>query len=174
MNREIQEKARNIKLAVFDVDGVMTDGTILVTDEGELTKQFSVRDGLGLKLLRSANVRTAVISGRESRPLLKRLGELDIDHFRLGIDDKLTEFKNLVQLLEINDSEVCCFGDDLNDIAILRKCGLSVVPAGSPDYMVDIADYVTFSNAGHGAVREVCELILKAKGTWQTVLESYF
>jgi len=121
MNRVLLSKAKGVKLVVLDVDGVMTNGSLIYTGRGEQSKQFFVRDGLGIKLLMKTGVRLAIISGRSSPALKKRLNDLGVDHQYFGIDDKLKTFKTLLKRLKLSPSEVCCIGDDLPDLAKLQS-----------------------------------------------------
>jgi 3-deoxy-D-manno-octulosonate 8-phosphate phosphatase (KDO 8-P phosphatase) len=173
MNGALLSRAKHVKLVVLDVDGVMTNGSLIYTGRGEQTKQFSVSDGLGIKLLMKTGVRIAVITGRASPALTKRLNDLEVDHRYFGIDDKLTTFKRLLKKLKLNPSEVCCIGDDLPDLAMLKLSGFSVSPPDAPRYIKDQVTYVTKATAGFGVVREIAEIILRAQGNWTKILESF-
>ena len=173
MNRALLSKAKGVKLVVLDVDGVMTNGSLIYSGRGEQSKQFFVRDGLGIKLLMKTGVRLAIITGRSSPALKKRLDDLGVDHQYFGIDDKLKAFKRLLKKLKLSPSEVCCVGDDLPDLAMLKLSGFSASPPDAPSYIKDQVTYVTKAAAGFGAVREIAEIIIQAQGNWKKIVESF-
>lgn len=154
------ERAGTIRLAVFDVDGVMTDGRLYLSDDGIESKTFHTRDGLGLKGLMSHGIEVAVITARQSRLVARRMQELGIQHLMQGREDKRTAIKSLLETLVIAPAEVAYTGDDLVDWPAMRLCGLKCAPADACPWVRERADFVTRSGGGRGAVREVCELIL--------------
>lgn len=161
--KTLEQKAAEIKLAVFDVDGVLTDGRIYTGPDGESLKVTHVQDGLGLKLLRKAGIAVAVISGRESPALRTRLDELGIEHAFLGDDNKGTIFDQLLGQLQLQAEQAACMGDDLPDLPLLERAGLALtVPDAHPDVMA-AADWISKRGGGNGAVREACDLILAAQ-----------
>jgi len=173
MTPELSQRARLVRLSLFDVDGVMTDGTLFVSDRGESFKPFSILDGLGLKLLKSSGVATGILTGRSSAAVSNRAGELDIDHLIQGADDKLGAYVDLRQRLGLDDEHVCYMGDDLPDLPVLRRCGLALSPPDAVDEVRSEVHFVTRTRGGKGAVREACELIMQAQGTWQTRVGQY-
>jgi 3-deoxy-D-manno-octulosonate 8-phosphate phosphatase (KDO 8-P phosphatase) len=170
---EFKNNAANIKAVLLDVDGVMTDGKLYYTKNGEEIKTFNVRDGLGIKLLLKEKITLGIISGRNSDPLLKRLNELGIIHRFLGSTDKSRDFQNFLKDSKLTKYEVAYIGDDLPDLAILRSCGLSACPADAPPEVISLVDYVSPKKGGDGVVRDVAEYILKSSGRWPSAIRSY-
>ena len=161
---DLQARARGVKLAIFDVDGVMTDGTLYIGPQGESFKAFNILDGHGVKMLQSAGVATAIISGRASEAVAWRAKELAIAHVVQGASDKVAEFDRLIASLALAP-EACAFvGDDLPDLPVMARCGLAVAVANAADGVKAAAHYVTRASGGRGAVREFCELVLRAQG----------
>ncbi len=168
------ERARKVKLAIFDVDGVFTDGQIYVDDNGIETKGFNVLDGQGIKLLQQTPVQVAIISGRYAPGVMIRMQkQLGIQHVFLGDTNKLPIYEELLKKLNIKDDEVAYVGDDLPDLPILRRVGLPMgVPDAVPAVMKTVS-FVTQNRGGKGAVREVCEAIMSAQGNWEAALKKY-
>jgi 3-deoxy-D-manno-octulosonate 8-phosphate phosphatase (KDO 8-P phosphatase) len=162
----IDEKAKNIELLVLDVDGVMTDGRIVMNDLGQELKFFNVRDGHGIRLLLYAGVEVAIITGRSSETVRLRAADLGITMVYQGVKDKETICKKIMTEKGFKKDQVCCMGDDLPDIPMLRCAGLPVAVADATIETREAALYVTKAPGGYGAVREMCEIILKAKGAW--------
>jgi len=161
---DFQARARAVRLAIFDVDGVLTDGTLWIGAEGEAFKAFNILDGHGIKMLQAAGVRTAILSGRESQAVVRRAGELSIDHVVQGAGDKAAAFDRLLAESGFL-AEACAFvGDDLPDLPVLRRCGFAVAVANAVDEVKSACHYVTRTPGGRGAVREFCELVLRAQG----------
>lgn len=173
MTRDLSQRARQVRLALFDVDGVMTDGTLFVSGQGESFKPFNILDGLGLKLLKSSGVATGILTGRSSAAVSARAGELDIDHLIQGANDKLRAYIDLQQQLGLDDEQICYMGDDLPDLPVLRRCGLALSPPGAVDEVRSEVHFVTRTRGGKGAVREACELIMRAQGSWDAQVEPY-
>jgi 3-deoxy-D-manno-octulosonate 8-phosphate phosphatase (KDO 8-P phosphatase) len=161
---DLTRRARAIRLAIFDVDGVMTDGTVFVGAEGELFKAFDIHDGHGVKMLQSAGVAAAIISGRASEAVTRRAQELSIAHVVQGSADKSLAFDALIASLALKPEECAFVGDDLPDLAVMRRCGLAVAVANAVDAVKSSSHYVTRASGGKGAVREFCELVLRAQG----------
>jgi 3-deoxy-D-manno-octulosonate 8-phosphate phosphatase (KDO 8-P phosphatase) len=158
------ERARGVKLAIFDVDGVMTDGTLYIGPRGEAFKAFNILDGHGVKMLQAAGVATAIISGRASEAVAWRAKELAIAHVVQGASNKVAEFDRLLAQLRV-DAQHCAFvGDDLPDLAVMKRCGFAVAVANAAEGVKAAAHYVTRASGGRGAVREFCELVLTAQG----------
>jgi 3-deoxy-D-manno-octulosonate 8-phosphate phosphatase (KDO 8-P phosphatase) len=169
-----REKARDIKLLILDVDGVLTDGKIVYTDRGEEAKAFDVKDGHGLKLLMRAGIPVALITGRSSPAVEHRARDLGITRIYQKAINKIEAYEELRRAENLRDEEICVVGDDLPDLPILRICGFSVAVADSAEEVKREVDYVTNKEAGKGAVREVCDIILKARGLWGAVTDRYF
>lgn len=161
---EVLERARHVRLAIFDVDGVLTDGTLWIGERGEAFKAFNILDGHGLKMLQAAGVDTAILSGRDSEAVLRRADELSIRHVVQGAGDKLAAFEELLAQSGFRP-EACAFvGDDLPDLPVLRRCGFAVAVANAVEDVKSASHYVTRATGGHGAVREFCDLVLRAQG----------
>ena len=161
----VLERARRIRLLVLDVDGVLTDGRLYISAAGEELKVFHVRDGSGLVAIQRAGVTVAIISGRDSAAVTRRAGELGIGHVRQGVSDKGAELDRLLAELDVTAEETACVGDDTPDAPMLRRAGLAIGVADAHPALLAAAHWVTRSNGGHGAVREVCDLLLSARGS---------
>ena len=173
MEGALSEKLKKIVLMVLDVDGVLTDGKIIIDDLGNESKHFHVRDGHGLKLLMRGGVDVALLTGRTSEVVNHRARELGITTVRQGAKDKAEELAEMLAEKHISHDHVAYMGDDVVDVPAFRMVGFSVAVADAPDYVKTHADYITEKEGGDGAVREICELILKARGTWDMVTERY-
>lgn len=169
----IEEKASKIQLLFLDVDGVLTDGRIIMNDRGEETKSFDVKDGLGLKMLMTCGVEVVIVSGRRSQVLEDRARDLGIDEIYQGVTDKRALCKKVMNNKGIKKEEVCCIGDDLPDFAMFMEAGLCIAVADAVKEVREKADYVTRNKGGFGAVREICEWILKSQGKWQDTLAAF-
>ncbi|MDP6376761.1 MAG: HAD-IIIA family hydrolase [Pseudomonadales bacterium] len=162
----IRQKAAAIRLVVFDVDGVLTDGRITYTSDGQEIKSFNVQDGAALKLLMSAGIEVAIITGRSSEMVQRRARELGIAHLYQGSEDKITSFQTLLAQLDLAPSQSAHVGDDLPDLALFDLVSMSVsVPNGHP-VVREAADWVTQTAGGQGVAREVCEIVLRAQDKW--------
>ncbi|MBU6469219.1 MAG: 3-deoxy-manno-octulosonate-8-phosphatase KdsC [Gammaproteobacteria bacterium] len=161
----LEERAARVQLAVFDVDGVFTDGRLYYGARGEQLKAFHVRDGHGIRLLLHHGMRVAVISGRRSPAVAQRMRELGIRHLFQGRDDKLAVLQKLLQRLELAWNQVACVGDDLVDLPLFEVAGLAVAVADAQPEVRARAHHVTRARGGEGAVREVCDLLLAARNT---------
>jgi len=160
----VTARARAVRLAVFDVDGVMTDGTLYIGPEGEAFKAFNILDGHGVKMLQSAGIAAAILSGRSSEAVARRAAELGIRHVVQGADDKVAAFERLRASLALESSACAFVGDDLPDLAVMRRCGFAVAVANACEAVKSAAHYVTRAQGGRGAVREFCDLVLRAQG----------
>ena len=169
----VYDKARNIRLAIFDVDGVLTDGSLYVTDGGEEIKVFNSRDGHGLKMLRESGVELAIITGRTSRSVELRAKNLGIELVFQGVPDKAQTFAELIAARALDAAAAAYMGDDVVDLPVLRRCGLALTVPDAPLLVRQHADYVTRAQGGHGAAREACELIMHAQGTLARSLAAY-
>lgn len=160
----LRERVRRLKLLLMDVDGVLTDGRLYYTEEGERIKVFNVQDGLGIKLLQRAGIRTGVISGRESEALRNRLLELGVDEIFMGRFEKDGILREILSRNGISAEEVGFIGDDLVDIPVLKRVGFPVAVRDASEEVKRYAVYVTMKEGGKGAVREVVDLILTLRG----------
>jgi 3-deoxy-D-manno-octulosonate 8-phosphate phosphatase (KDO 8-P phosphatase) len=170
---DVYRKARHIRLAAFDVDGVLTDGKLFYSDAGEELKAFNVRDGHGLKMLQDSGVRLAIITSRASRSVELRAKNLGIDLLFQGVSDKLAILEQLLAREALDAAAAAYMGDDLVDLPILRRCGLAVAVPDAPQAVLQQAHYVTRAQGGNGAVREFCELVMRAQGTFDAQLAAY-
>jgi len=170
---DVMEKAKGIQVVIFDVDGVLTDGTLYLTDGGEEIKAFNSCDGHGMKMLKASGVELAIITARESRCVKLRAENLNISLLYQGEKNKLKVFECLVTKLGLDMSSCAYVGDDLIDLPVMTRCGLSISVPSAPALVKKHAHYVTNSGGGHGAVREVCEMIMLAQGTLDVQLEKH-
>jgi 3-deoxy-D-manno-octulosonate 8-phosphate phosphatase (KDO 8-P phosphatase) len=170
---ELLLAAQGIRIAFFDVDGVMTDGGLLFGDEGETLKRFNILDGLGLKLLQRAGITPVVITGRDSKPLRKRLEALGVVEVHYGTEDKRPAAESVLAALGLDWSQAAAIGDDWPDLPVLRRCALPVAPANAHVEVRGVARYVTQARGGHGAAREFCDLLLVGSGQYARLLEDY-
>jgi len=171
---KIKEKAGKIKLLILDVDGVLTDGKVVYSEHGEELKFFDVKDGHGIKLLLRSGIEVAMITGRSSQCVKKRAEDLGIKMVFQKALKKIEPYEKILNEKKLSDEEICVVGDDLPDLPILRKCGLAVAVPGSVEEVKKEVDYITTKEEGRGAIREVCEIILRAKGFWKKVTERYY
>jgi len=169
----VRAKALRIELLVLDVDGVLTDGSLWYSDQGDELKSFSVRDGLGLKLWQQAGGRVAILSGRESKAVTRRAKELGLYPLVQGCDDKATGLAKLLAEAEVPADRACGMGDDLPDLPFLARCGLAVTVADAAPEVRAMADHVTAAPGGRGAVREAVEWLLRVRGQWAELVEKY-
>ena len=162
-----------IRLVGFDVDGVLTDGRIIIDDEGRETKNFCSRDGLGLRILRRAGLDVVLITGRERRLLEIRARDLGISEIHQGIEDKWTVLENVLKRKNLSPQEAAFAGDDLIDLPVLTRVGLALAPADAVPEVLAVAHFVAQAPGGRGAVRQMIEFILKGQGRWDEVLRFY-
>ena len=162
-----------IKLMLFDVDGVLTDGAITLDDQGIESKRFHVRDGSGIKMLQRLGIATGVLTGRTSRVVEHRAQELGMEVLRQGALDKLAVFDDILEERGLQTSEVAYMGDDLLDLPVLRRAGLSFAPADAHPLVLEMVTHVTRLRGGRGAAREAIELLIQARGQWDQVMERY-
>lgn len=172
MLQNLLDRARTIKLAVFDVDGVLTDGRLLFFQDTEL-KAFHTQDGQGIKMLARSGVRTAIITGRRSAVVERRAQDLGIDFLYQGREDKLAALDEICQSMELDYTEVAYLGDDLPDLTVIRRVGLGMAVANATDFVRQHAHGVTLASGGNGAAREFCELIMRGQGRLQQAQEAY-
>jgi 3-deoxy-D-manno-octulosonate 8-phosphate phosphatase (KDO 8-P phosphatase) len=166
-------RARAVRMIVFDIDGVLTDGSLFYGDDGQEYKAFNSRDGHGIKMLRASGVETGIITGRSSQVVLHRARNLGITRIFQGADDKLAAFETLLRDLALKPEQIAYMGDDIVDLPVLRRCGLAITVPDAPPEVKARCHLVTQTAAGRGAAREVCELIMRAQGTWTDQLALY-
>jgi 3-deoxy-D-manno-octulosonate 8-phosphate phosphatase (KDO 8-P phosphatase) len=172
-DEQLLTKIRRIKLLILDVDGVMTDGVIIIDDAGLESKHFDVKDGHGLKILMRCGIGVVLLTGRRSRVVEHRAADLGITEVYQGIWNKVEAFAGILERRKLVPEETAYVGDDVVDIPLLKRVGFSVAAADAAPEVRRAADYVTKHPGGHGAVREVCEVILKAQGRWTEVAARY-
>ena len=170
---ELLLKAQNIKVAFFDVDGVLTDGGLYLSEQGETLKRFNTLDGHGLKLLQQAGITPAVITGRDSPALRSRLVALGISHAHFGTEDKLPAAEQTLRALGLNWQQAAAMGDDWPDMPVMRHAAFSCAPANAHCEVKAIASHTTSEQGGHGAARAFCDLLLVASGHYARLLKAY-
>ncbi len=169
----ISEKIKKIRLVLLDVDGVLTDGTIFYDDMGREYKKFNVRDGLGLRLLMDNGIEVGIITARASQALFHRCGDLGISLVMEGIRKKDKALDEILKKTGYKNDEVAFAGDDLLDIPVMKKVGLAVAVYDAHDTVIKIADIILTKKGGRGAVRELCEIILKEQNLWEKIEKRY-
>ena len=172
MNKTIEEKILKIKVLAMDVDGVLTDGKIIIDGHGKQTKNFDVQDGFGIDFFQNAGFKTAIISARSAEAVTARVKDLKIDKIYQDAYPKANAYVKLLNDLKVNEGQVCFIGDDLPDLGVLNRVGFAVAVANAVEEVKKASDYVTKKSGGNGAVREVIELILKTQGKWDGVVTS--
>ena len=170
---DISQRAKLIRLIAFDVDGIMTDGGLYLSDSGEEFKRFNSLDGHGMKMLRASGVELAIITGRTSRCVELRAQSLGITHLYQGITDKLGAMQALLSQLNLSPQVAAFMGDDVVDLPVMLRVGLGISVPDAPQIVRERAHYVTQRDGGHGAVREACELLMAAQGTLDVQLAPY-
>ncbi|MFZ4876073.1 KdsC family phosphatase [Janthinobacterium sp. Mn2066] len=166
-------RAARVKLMIFDVDGVLTDGSLHFGPDGEMMKTFNVHDGLGIKLLQESGVQTAIISARRSAITARRAQDLGFTHVHQGGHDKLTPFRELLALTGLTEEQCGYIGDDVVDAPLLKRVGFAVsVPNGRPEAQA-LSHHLTQAGGGKGAVREICEFLLRAQGNYERVMAPF-
>ncbi len=170
---ELIQRAAQVEVLLLDVDGVLTDGRIVLADYGDELKAFDVHDGAGLIFWNRVGLRSAVITARKSQIVKRRAKELRVEFLAQGRLEKLPAYEELLKRLRVSDEQVCAMGDDLMELPILRRVGLAVAVPNAVEEVRRGSHYVTRRPGGRGAVREVVEMILKAKGLWEQVLRRY-
>lgn len=173
LDSDLQQRLQAVKAVLLDVDGVLTDGSIYYDHTGREMKRFHVADGLGIELLRHAGLRVAILSGRVSEAIARRAAELKIAETYQGVRDKKAQIEKLRQQWEMKAEELLYVGDDLNDLPAFEAVGVRVAVANAVQELKEQAHYVTRTPGGSGAVREVCEWLLKARGQWNQAVEEY-
>lgn len=167
----IAEKLKHIKALLLDVDGVLTDGSIIYSDNGSETKVFHVRDGLGIRWLMKSGCIVGIVTGRKSDALIHRCQNLGINLIFDGIRDKASVLNEILDRTGVKAEEIAYMGDDIGDIPLMKQVGLSIAVSDAHADVIERADMVTAAKGGAGAVREVCEQILKARRQWKAIIE---
>ncbi|GKT12490.1 MAG: 3-deoxy-D-manno-octulosonate 8-phosphate phosphatase [Thiomicrorhabdus sp.] len=169
----IAEKAKKIKLMILDVDGVLTDNTLIYSDDGLESKAFNTRDGHGMVLLQKSQVNIGIITGRKSQLVTNRMKDLKVKYVYQGVPDKLPTFLKLVDELGLALDEIAYIGDDILDLPILMRIGLAITPADGDDEVKPRVDYISPYNGGRGCVREACEIIMRSQNSWQQHMDFF-
>lgn len=170
---QAHQRALPIKLAIFDIDGVMTDGSLYFNDDGKEYKAFNSLDGHGLKMLQQTGVAIAIITGRSSQVVAHRAKNLGISDVYQGADNKLEAYQHLLHKLDLQMVQTAYMGDDVIDLPVMTRCGLAISVPAAPCEVQQYAHLVTQREGGHGAVREACEFIMKAQGHYAAILAGY-
>ena len=166
-------KARHVEMLLLDVDGVLTDGTLTYTHDGGENKRFHTQDGFGLRLMREAGLRIGLITARTSAAVSRRAADLGIEHVFQGSGQKLEIYQEILKTISLHPPQTAYMGDDWLDLPVLRRAGFSCAPANAVDEVRQRVDYVTLRPGGYGAVREICDLILEARGERKELLRRY-
>jgi 3-deoxy-D-manno-octulosonate 8-phosphate phosphatase (KDO 8-P phosphatase) len=169
----MNDKLKNIQLLLLDVDGVMTDGGIIYDANGLETKRFNVKDGHGIKMLQRHGIEVGIITGRTSVVVDFRAKELGIELVYQGALKKLVSYDDIKEKTGLQDCQIAYMGDDVIDVPVLRRVGFSAAPKDALPEVSSLVDYVSFNGGGKGAVREVCDLILKGRGFWDEIASRY-
>lgn len=169
---ELLLRAQPVRVAFFDVDGVLTDGSLYFSDTGETLKRFHTLDGHGLKLLQRHGITPAVVSGRDGKPLRLRLAALGVTHLRLGTEDKAPAAQSILDELGLGWDAAAAMGDDWPDLPVMRRAAFAAAPPAAHDEVLALAHHVTRRPAGEGAAREFCDLLLMARGAYAAELEA--
>ncbi len=170
----MKQRILPIRLLILDVDGVLTDGRIVFDSNGIESKFFNVKDGHGIKLLQRAGITVAIISGRESQVVANRAAELGIEHVYQKSLDKMAPYQDILAKTGLTDHQVAFMGDDIIDLPILRRVGFATAPADAVPDVLPHVHFVAKNGGGWGAVREVCDLILKEQSAWESATAKYF
>lgn len=172
MNKLVK-KASQVKCLICDIDGVLSDGCLYIANDGNEMKAFNVQDGFGLKLLLCAGIEVAIITTSSNRVVDHRMKQLGIQHYFTGQVDKRAAYQQLKQILDLDDEHFCYIGDDLPDLAIIQQVGFGVAIANAVDSVKEFSDWQTSRPGGHGGVRELCDLILRAQNKEKLALDCY-
>ena len=171
--KKITGKLIKIKLLLLDVDGVLTKGDVIYDDNGGEIKSFNVKDGMGIKLILQQGFQICIVTGRSSKALRYRCKDLGINHIYEGVRDKAGLVNKISTQTQVKPEQMAFIGDDLPDLRIMKKVGLKIAVADAHEIVIENADYVTQARGGKGAVREVCEMLLKSQGQWEKLLNSF-
>ena len=171
--QDIYEKAKQIRLVIFDVDGVLTDGSLFIGDDGQEYKAFNSRDGHGMKMLQQNGVEIAIITGRTSNVVKHRVADLGIKHVYQGQLDKTKAFTEILEKLQLNTEQIAYVGDDVVDLPVMRKVGMAIAVQDAHELVKQHSHWIAKSCGGRGAARDVCEMIMDAQGNLQSALQEY-
>jgi 3-deoxy-D-manno-octulosonate 8-phosphate phosphatase (KDO 8-P phosphatase) len=171
--QSVVEKAKKLKLLILDVDGVLTDGKLFFDNDGNEYKSFHAQDGHGIKLLRQTGVEVAVISGRKSKSVELRMKNLGIEHVYQGHENKIAAFNEIIEKIGITPEQAAHVGDDVIDLPIMIRAGLAIAVSDANFAVKQRADWCTTLPGGQGAVREVCDFIMQAQGSYDQILNAY-
>ena len=169
----LPEKLKDIQLLLLDVDGVLTDGSIIYSDADSETKVFNVKDGFGLKLVMAAGIKVGLVTGRTSRALHRRCRDLGIRFIYDGVQQKAPLLDRIITETGVGAADTAFIGDDLPDLPLMRRVGLSIAVADAHEIIRDYSDWITSAPGGRGAVREVCDALLKARGDWDKLMAKF-
>lgn len=170
---DVSTKAADIKLVIFDVDGVLTNGGLFFGDSGEEYKMFNSKDGHGMKMLQDSGVHIAIITGRSSNVVTQRMINLGVEHVFQGVADKNIAYQELKAQLDIDDNNIAYMGDDVIDLPVMTKVGLPMAVADAHPVVIENAAWTSQHKGGHGAAREACEMIMQAQGTLAPTIKGY-
>ena len=171
---DIIERAKKIKVLVLDVDGVLTDGRMIYGTYGDELKNFNVNDGLGIMLMKRAGVKCVILTAKGSRVVRKRAKELKVDKVYRDLHYKIEALDKIKKKFKVDNNEICFIGDDVIDIPVLKRIGLAIAPPNAMKEVKAVVHFITKKSGGYGAVREVCDFLLKARGDWEKVTKRYF
>lgn len=171
--QSLVDKAKQIRLVIFDVDGVLTQGILSYDHDGIVRKNFHAHDGQGMRLLRTSGIEIAIITTCRSPMIARRMQDLSIPHVFQGVSDKLPVYETLKKNLNLEDQQIAYVGDDLPDLPMLKRVGLAVTVANAPAIIKDHVHWVTHAKGGKGAAREVCDFIMQAQGTYQSAIDHF-
>lgn len=173
LSHHLIEKILKIKLLILDIDGILTDGRIVYDSKGRELKFFDVQDGLGIVLLKRSGVKSAIMTAKRSRIVTRRAKDFNVKYVYQNCHDKLNTFQRLTKRLRLKTDEVCFMGDDVIDIPVLKRVGFAVTVPNAVDEAKEASHHITTKTGGRGAVREVCDLIIKTQGKWPDVMQPY-
>lgn len=173
MKKQIFSNLKKIKLIIFDVDGVLTDGKIIIGSNKTEYKNFNVKDGTGVTLGHYSGIKFAIISGRYSKVISIRARELGIKYVYQNVMEKIKPYENLKRKLKLKDDEICFIGDEIIDIPIMEKCGFAAAPADCIQEIKKYVDYICKNKGGEGCAREIIDMIIKDQGLWKKTLSKY-
>jgi len=174
MTQDIIDRAKRVKVLILDIDGVMTDGHIIYSIYGDELKFFDVQDGFGITLLNRAGIKSVIITAKKSRIVKLRARDMNVAKAYQGHHDKLIPFNRALRKFRVKPEEVCFIGDDLIDLPILKRVGFAVAVPNAVEEVKEHAHHITSKAGGHGAVRELCDLLLKSQGKWDLATAKYF
>ena len=171
--RNLNGKASRVKLILLDVDGVLTDGAVVIFGDGSESKRFHIRDGIALVWAQRAGLKVGLLSARHSATTMQRAAQLGITLVHQGVSSKAAAFDEILKNIAVSDADVAYMGDDIVDLAVLRRAGLSAAPSDAVAEVRSTVDFVSSSRGGEGAVRELVEIILRAQGHWSAIVSGY-